>query len=697
MRQGLIDIIEAQRGSFLLWMPVWMGIGIATYFGLSSEALAGRLVVVAAGGALASVTAVITRGYPRAFSLAILMVAAGFVLAAARAHLVAAPRLDGRYHGPVSGRIVAIDRSASGHLRLLLDRIRLARDAPVTPHLARVTIWGDDAETGFAPGQIVGMTASLSPPPPPAEPGGFDFRRLAWFRGLGAVGFARRPPRQIARPRLDDWNIRLAARRFDMAQQVRRRLDGQAGAFAAALLTGDRSAVDPAVLQQLRDSNLAHLLAISGLHMGLLAGFVFAALRYGAALVPPVALRLPVKQIAAGVALLAGLAYMVLSGASIATQRAFVMLAVFLVAVMLSRRALSLRAVALAAVVVLAIRPESLLSVGFQMSFAATAALIAVFSALQNSPLARVRSPILRWGAGLVVSSITAGAATAPFAAFHFNRLVAFGLVANLMSIPAMGLIVMPAAVCAMLADMLGLGAPFWAVMGMGIDWILGVAARVSSWPGAVRPVPAGDGAALVMISVAGLALILLRGRVRAVGIIPLVAGLVIWAQTPRPDLLLSDSGMLVGAVGPQGRWLSRGRGSGFVAQSWLRRDGDGVEQPQAAARPPPRWLVRVYRKRKRAVWRKGGGGVALFTGRKIAATDLARLCADFRLVVLSRLSAPRPPGGCRFISHGDLQRDGAVAVWLNGKGVPPGRELRIVTARQLAGQRLWTLRQGFQ
>ena len=153
--------------------------------------------------------------------------------------------------------------------------------------------------------------------------------------------------------------------------------------------SGDRSGVSQYALDALRASNTAHLLAISGLHMGLLTGFIFAALRLALAAVPGLALIWPIKKLAAGGAMLAGAAYLALSGGNVATERAFVMAAVVLFAVMVDRRAFSLRAVALAALIVLTLRPEALMGPGFQMSFAATTALVAVFGWMRGFGPAR--------------------------------------------------------------------------------------------------------------------------------------------------------------------------------------------------------------------------------------------------------------------------------------------------------------------
>ena len=148
-------------------------------------------------------------------------------------------------------------------------------------------------------------------------------------------------------------------------------------------MTGDRSAMSQATIADLRATNLVHLLAISGLHMGLLTGFVFAVVRMGLALIPAFALRFATKKIAAVVALVIGAGYLALSGGNVATERAYIMVAVMLIAVLLDRRALTLRAVAMAATLVLILQPEALVGQGFQMSFAATTALVLVFGGMR--------------------------------------------------------------------------------------------------------------------------------------------------------------------------------------------------------------------------------------------------------------------------------------------------------------------------
>jgi competence protein ComEC len=697
---ALNAVQQAQRGALMPWSPVALGLGVALYFSLPGEpgalgyGLAGLVVALGLGLGLWR------RETLGPLGLILALVAGGVLISGLRAHQVAGPVLDFRYYGPVEGRIVGIDRSASDALRLTLDEVRLDDVAPwKTPRRVRVALHGEQRWLSPEPGLRVMTTAHLSGPSGPAEPGGFDFQRHAWFLSLGAVGYTRTPV-LVAAPRPDGAE-RLFHLRMEMSDFVRNAVPGQPGAFAAAVLTGDRSGLEAGPVEDMRVSNIAHLLAISGLHMGLLTGFVYAALRLVLALIPPLALRYPIRKWAAAGALLAGAFYLALSGGNVATERAFIQVAVMLTAVMLDRRAVTLRSVAIAALIVLAHRPETLFGPGFQMSFAATAALVAVFNGLRGAEWLRVRPAWQKWVFALVMSSLVAGLATAPYAAAHFNRIAVYGLFANLLTVPVMGSLIIPAAVVAALLWPLGLSWLAFAAMEPGLAWILEVAARVADLPGAVRYVASPPALTLGVVSLGGLALIAWRGRGRWVGApVVALAGLM-WGGAERPDILISDTGGMVGVMTAEGRALSQPRGDGFVAGVWLENDGDGADQETAAARPG--WLPV-----------EGGvafehGGLTIWHGKgRGALGHAAEACRTHDVVVMSlpadeadppiedaipALPAPTGPGaaaassgvGCLLFDRSALDAHGAVALEIRAGA------LAMETAREVQGARLWT------
>ena len=631
-------MMRAQRGALFGWVPVCLAIGIGCYFSLRFEPSLRELGYVASAAFIGALIARASPEHLRPLALAMVLVGCGVLLAALRAHLVAGPVLEFRYYGPVEGRIVAIDRSQSDALRLTLDEVVLNRVRPDrTPHRVRISLHGDrSSDITAEPGLRAMLTGHLSPPSGPVEPGGFDFQRHAWFAKLGAVGYARTPLMGIELPQGGMWVFRL---RMIMSARIQSLLPSDTGGFAAAITTGDRSAISQTALDDLRASNLAHLLAISGLHMGLMSGVVFAALRIALALVPPLALRLPARSIAAGGALIVAAFYLALSGGNIATQRAFVMVAVALFAVMLGRRAISLRSVAIAATIVLILRPEALMGPGFQMSFAATTALVAVFGFIRDGNIPMGPSwfkPV----SAVFISSAVAGIATAPIGAAHFNAIAQFGLIANLASVPLMGVLVIPAAVLAAVLAPFGLEVVGLWIMGLGVDWILFVAHFVAELPQARSYVVGPNGLVLPLLALGFLTLVLWRGLLRWGGVVATAASFIVWSGTQRPDVLVSDTGTLVGIMTPQGRALSKERGAGFVARNWLENDGDGGGQIAANAR-----------------WRSGD--VVHFSGKRALAAFST--CEQGQLVLSSvNFEGQKPP--CLHHDPQSLLPTGAVA-----------------------------------
>jgi len=663
-------VLLKQRGALFAWSPVALAIGIGAYFGLPVEpdmtvyaSLAAVAVVVAAA---AWHWSPVWTGWS-ALGWGLVLVAVGFCLAGARAYGVADPVLGWRYYGPIEGRVVALDRSASDALRVTLDRVRLQRvSAARTPGRVRLSLHGDPAE--LKPGQRVMTTGHLSPPNGPAEPGGFDFRRHAWFAGLGAVGYTRNPVLTLAPADQGRAGLRVFTVRMAASARVQAVLPGDISGFAAAITSGDRSGMGQGALNALRASNLAHLLAISGLHMGLLAGFVFAVLRLLLAAIPPIALRLPAKKMAAIGALLAAAGYLLLSGGNVATERAFVMVAVVLGAVLVDRRAFSLRAVAVAALIVLALRPEAMLGAGFQMSFAATTALVAVFGWLRDAR-PRLGPDWLRPVIGVVISSAVAGIATAPFAAAQFNTLAHYGLLANLVSVPLMGILVIPAAVLALCLAPLGLEIIGLYLMGLGLRWILGVAHWVAGLEGARGFVVSPGPWVIPLLALGLLFVIIWQGRVRLIGLVPAIAAFWLWSGAERPAILVADNGALVGVMTEQGRALSKPRGAKFVASVWLENDGDGTGQVNAATRwPGPGGRTQVITAGPRQI-------VHLIGKRAVSGFDE---CKAGQVIIAS--VAMTRTGPCDVYDLDRLRTTGSLAITDKG----------IFTAKDVSGRRIW-------
>lgn len=673
--------INAQYGRLFLWVPVCLSLGVGAYFSIGFEPAWGLIQVICAACALCAGIAIIKRASPyTVLWRAVLLIILGFLLAVFRTHNVSEPVLGWRYYGVIEGVIVAMDRSNSNKPRVTLKNVDLGKiSKPRTPSYVRVSFHSDEGVQHLKPGAHIRTVGSVSPPSGPVEPGGFDFQMYAWFKRLGAVGYSRKPVELIKPPELNTYALWLFDLRMRISDHIRTRIPGPTGTFAAAILTGDRSTIDPAVLQDLRDSNLAHLLAISGLHMGLLVGVCFGLVRYGLALSTYAALNWPTKKIGALAAIIAGFAYLQLSGAAIATERAFIMVSVMLVGVMMDKPAITVRAVALAATILLVLHPESLLHPGFQMSFAATTALVASFEFLKYQTywqrLQFGRNRFVQPIAALVLSSFIAGAATAPFAAYHFNQIAQYGLLANLSSVPVMGMVVMPAAVLAGVLSFVGLDAlPFW-IMGKGIDWILGVAHWVAGLNGSVTAVPQGQAGVLPLIGLGAVVFIIWRGHVRWVGFAIVCGAFALWAQTERPVVLVSDTGRLMGVLEQGKRALNRSKGSGFAANVWLENDGDRSDQKTAAERSGVFSDVMTFD--------VSGQTIGYIWPKSASLAEMQQLCAQVDVLIAPNW-VDKALFECLHITKDYLRYQGAVAV------VAQKTSAHIKTARQVTGERLW-------
>ncbi|MDF3073400.1 MAG: putative rane metal-binding protein [Alphaproteobacteria bacterium] len=623
----------------------------------------------------------------RVLGLSALIVCAGFVAAKWRSDWVAAPVLQ-REIGPtlVTGTIEEIEPLPQG-IRVRLKNLTIERLQGTPPAAIRVSVRRGD--TAMQIGERVSLRAVLTPPSPPAAPGAYDFQRDAWFRGLGGVGFAISPVTRIADGERSGWS--------DLIQSLRQRatarlVDGSAeGAMAAALLTGEQSGIPPDTLQAMRDSGLAHLLSISGLHLVLVVALLLGGFRLLLALIEPLALRYPIKKWAAVLALLGAFFYLLLAGSPIPAQRAFIMAAVALLAILFDRNPLSMRTVALAAMAILLIAPESLLSASFHMSFAAVIALIAGWEWLQPR-LARWRaahptiepSPLNRIGfylAGVVLTTVIAGTASGLFGLYHFNRVALYGTVANMLAVPITGFWVMPWGLLAMLLMPFGLEQLALEPMRWGLSAIIWVAKTVASWPGSSPVLPALPAYALPLLTLGGLWLCLWQRRWRALGFVPIAIALLSFAWHAPPDILVSDDAEVVAVRDASGRLMfSQASADKFRRETWTRRAGEEA----ASAWPQPGTASADGTLRCDAigcVLKRAGQQVNIALSPQALAED----CRQPGLLISLEPARRACRRRANLIDFFDLRDAGTHAVWLKG------REVQVDTVRDYQGERPWS------
>ena len=509
--RGMAGQLAENRSRAGLWLPVAFGAGIFGYFELRFEppfwggpVLCGLLILL---------LLFTRRSIMCVFCLIpVLMASAGFSAAQFRSLQVSAPVLKREIAASLTGIVEEVRVTSRGE-RAVVRVEQLGRLAPEDrPGRVRLLVLKRDKVPSA--GSRITVFGRFRPPPPPVAPYAYDFQRALFFNGIGAVGFALDTVTVMERgeARLSGS---LSTLRNALSERIRSHLPGDTGALAAALLVGDRDWISERAAELMRDAGIAHLLAISGLHMGLVAGCVFFFVRLLLSLHPITALRWPTRTVAAISAILFATIYRrLLSGASVPSQRAYIMTLVVLIGVLIGRRVISMRLIASAAFVIMAVRPEYILGASFQLSFAAVTCLVAVYESGRWSryPARDRRFGRLVKNTGLLaLSSLVASCATLPFALYHFQKAALYGVATNMLAVPAASLWIMPFGAATLFLLPFGLEGLALQPMGLGIDAVLWLAGFVQNWPYATHNVAAAPGWIIGLVALSGLWLCLLN------------------------------------------------------------------------------------------------------------------------------------------------------------------------------------------
>lgn len=664
LRERLLGwlVLEIDRGRLFLGLPVAFAAGILLYFAAPDEPVTAAPLLVTALLAMGAMLARASR-WLRIGLMGAAAVAAGFAVATLRTALVAHPVLGAETATVrVTGWVEMVEQRESG------DRVtlRVIRIEPAPPALVERVRLVSRGRTAMQVGTAYTIAARLRPPADAQGPGLYDFSREAYFAGIGASGLAfGRPVPTDAGPK--PWSIaareRLEDVRGTISRRIRAAIPGQAGAVADALVTGKRDGIPEALNEALRAAGTYHILSISGFHMALVAALVFACVRGSLSLIPALVLRHRVKAWAAMVALGVSTAYLLISGAEVATQRSWIMVAVVLVGIVLDRGALTLRTLAIAALIVLTVAPESLLGPSFQMSFAATLALVSGYGGLRpwaerhaetRAGLGRAALMVSGGVVGLALSSLVASLATTPYAAHHFNLVHLYGVPGNLLGAPIVEFFVMPLQILALLLWPLGWDGPVWALAGQGVTAFIRSAEWVASWPGGKALVPSFGPVALGLLSIGLILAAALSTPLRWLGVPVLLAGMGLAAwRDPWPDIRIDADGTTVAARGPDGRLRAvSARASRFTLQRWLASEGDGRSATDQTLRDGV-----ACDSLGCAMALAGGGRIAVPRDPEALADD----CREARIVVTRH----RPPDGCAatIIDLAGLAWTGAVAL----------------------------------
>ena len=570
-----------ERTRWFLWTPVFLGIGIGIYFALPAEPplITAILPVVS----LVGLWLVRRFPFPRGMMLLLLLISVGFANIQLKSFYLsrdAETVPDRKLY--LWGRIDKLDTNYRGRTRILLAEMYDFEDKPL-PGRYRLSMIHKDP--GLKVGDCVEMVAVVSPLFAPSLPDGYQFDRRLFFDGVTGTGYI---PSEVLpvecphpAPRLADC---AAALRQSIVRRIYEVLPPDKAAVTVAIVAGDQTKISRTLIDAYRNSGLAHFLSISGLHMSMLAGLMFFLVRIVMAMIPRLALRYNSKKVAAVLAIFIGAVYLVISGAAIPAQRAFIMTLVVLLAVLFERQAISMRTLTWSALIVLAVSPEAVIGASFQMSFAAVVALVAFYekyagrlnrflSGEEISLPMKIGRGLFAYFAGVIIADLVASVATLPLGIYHFNQLDYYTSLTNLISGPLIGFVIMPFVLISLLAMPFGLEWLPLKIVGFGLGLVNRLTVWVSSLPYAVGNVVSIPVWGMLLITFGGLWLCLWRGRWRIWGVAAIIGGMLSLMTVEKPDLIVDREIKTVAILNREsGKYHFLPRASRWDKRNWLTK-----------------------------------------------------------------------------------------------------------------------------
>lgn len=654
---GMADA-ASQRRAFILWPFVLIG-GLIAYRQLPSEpspfALISAMLL-----ATALAFAVRTRSGWREPAVLAAIFVAGAGLLPLHGAVFGTDMLQVARYGSYTARIDAVISDDGQDQRWIISHIAGEPDWAVPDiRRARVSVVGSQKASA---GDLLAARIRFYPVPAPAVPGGYDSQFISYFDGIGAFGSVLGEAEVIAAEEGGAWRA-INRLRNAITQRLVDQLGDRIGGIAAALITGDQSRVTEDDYYVMAQAGIVHVISISGLHLTLVAGTMFACVRFGLALSHRLTQRIAIKKVAAGVGIVTAIAYMLLSGMVIPAVRSTIMLTLVFAAILAGRQALTMRNVAIAGLIIIVFEPSTVFRASFQLSFAAVVALIAGYELAREQreeraePRGNKAVVMIR---DVTITSLIAGLATVVFTAFHFQQTAPFGVLGNLMIMPVVSFIMMPAALFGTLAMLAGVEGPLIALLGWSIEAMLWCAHFVWDLSGGFDPSPILAPAALVVALAALAWLAFFRSRLRLVGpalAVPLIA---IFCQERAPDIFVADQTQALAARHDDAVALIAGRNNTFATNVWSER-----------------YITQIASSHEGTVCDSQGCILGSDLGYTLALVkDRAAFDEDCRIadIVVTRIAAPPAcaDAAALVIDASDLVRYGAHMVDWNGPATPP-------------------------
>jgi len=666
--QKLRDCFELELENSFLWAPVFLGLGILCYFHLPfdpSFLQTGVLLFASIAGLM-----LCWRNYYfRYIAAAFLLFAVGFGASDFRTHYVAAPKLKVEKKDIwVEGKIDEIIFYDKGKKLVLSEVDSLDLMSDEIPAKIRVNIKSNIND--FLIGDRILVKATLMPPPKPNYPGGFEFERFLYFKQIGAIGYAVNKPRLLELADSITMRDRVNSMRKKIADRIENIMDYPANAVAIAMLVCDTSRIKSTEFEQIRKSGIAHLIAISGLHIVTVVALIFLLVRFLLTRSPTLSNRYNSKKVAAIASILCTSVYLLISGAPVSAQRAFIMSCIVLVAIIADRRSSPMRSIAISAMMILLVTPETLLSASLQMSFTACIALVTAFHYLKGVFVRQTDSvPKKAFGyfLGVSFSTLIAGTATAPLIVYHFNQFSTYSLLANLICVPLSDFVIMPFGILMLVLMPIGLDFIPAFFIEKGLNIVVQSAAFVSELPYSSFFIPSFPDYGIFLIIAGFLIFCFMQSRIKLIGIPILIIGLLTQLSFSPPDILIDNQAKLFAYWDKTNHmYLSSKQKSRFSAKSWQATLGankvDHVRKLQSCT--DAKCTLEI-------------SGKKISIGKEIICDN----SADF---LINTSEKNLVCANTKVVNWGDIKPNGASIIWINSD------DLTIATVGENLLRRLW-------
>ncbi len=564
-------MIKIDKHKYFLYTPLLFGIGIGLFLLLDINITIDKLLLSCL---LLGVLSFYSRRY---VVISLLVILLGYTCITIHSSLKSPPITKNYYSLSISGIITKLEQYPSAQ-RLTLENVSVVgKKWDYFPQKIRIRVNG--LRNDLSLGDMITTNVNLVPPSLPIYPNSYDFSTKAWFDNIGAVGYNVGKIKVTKKPDIDlsyfeRFTIFMGHVRQDISRNIRQILPDDTGKVATALVTGEQSSISKSLIQDYRDTGLAHILSVSGMHMSALALLVFVMFRSIFALFPNFAIYYDIKKISAVIALVITFLYLMISGQEIPTQRSYIMVFVVFTAILFNRRAISLRTIAIAALIIMTFSPQSVLSPGFQMSFAAVLMLVAYYEKNYLKKGKTVVSIASIYVYGIILTAFIGTISTSIYAVYHFNRFPVYSILGNLAAASVFSFIIMPALLLGVVFMGLGWQEIPLKIAGFGIDLMNDMTIWIADLPHAVLLVPQISFWVLLAITIGGYYFAVGTSRWKYLGLLPIIPLIINIATYKKPDFIINDDSTLVAINHNNNLILSPGLGNRMERNSWLNING---------------------------------------------------------------------------------------------------------------------------